>query len=66
MFCAIYLQERINNTKLTKFVKTVGQNFFYTKYNIRIQAYNPMGVGPMSPTVDIMSAEDRMFLFAGL
>lgn len=50
--------ERINNTKLTKFVKTVGQNFFYTRYNIRIQAYNPMGVGPMSPTVTIMSAED--------
>lgn len=48
----------INDTKATKFVKTVGQNNFYTKYNIKIQAYNPMGRGESSPIVDIMSAED--------
>lgn len=48
----------INDTTATKFVKTVGQDNYYTMYNIRIQAYNPMGRGDVSPIVNIMSAED--------
>ena len=53
-----HFQKQINNSKVTRFTVTVGPNNYYILYNIKVQAFNPMGYGPMSPQVDIMSAED--------
>jgi hypothetical protein len=51
-------QATINDPTALKYVVTIGSQNYYLPYNVRIQAFNPMGRGPMSPTVTIMSAED--------
>jgi receptor-type tyrosine-protein phosphatase gamma len=48
----------INDPTQLKYVVTIGSSNFYLPYNVRIQAFNPMGKGPMSPVETIMSAED--------
>ncbi|KAK7482103.1 hypothetical protein BaRGS_00026687, partial [Batillaria attramentaria] len=39
-------------------VVLVGQEFFYTQYDVKVQAFNDAGPGPNSSVVTIYSAED--------
>lgn len=57
-YTVITIQEIIPNPLITKYTALVGPLNFYIQYNLKIQFYNPMGVGPMSPVVNAMSAED--------
>jgi len=53
------LQVQLNDSSVGRYVVTVGYLNFYLPYNIKIQSFNPMGRGPMSPMTTIMSAEER-------
>jgi len=52
-------QAQINDSSVGRYVVTVGSINYYLPYNIKIRSFNPMGYGPMSPIVTIMSAEER-------
>ena len=54
------LQSVVGNVKA--YVHLVGQEFFYTKYDVMVQPYNDAGPGPNSSVVQIYSAEDRKTL----
>ena len=45
------------------YVHLVGQEFFYTKYDVMVQPYNDAGPGPNSSVVTIYSAEDCKLFF---
>ncbi|ESO05253.1 hypothetical protein HELRODRAFT_185513 [Helobdella robusta] len=53
-----WAKTNITDPMITKLVVLIGPQNFYMLYNLRIQFFNPMGVGPMSPQVNAMSAED--------
>ena len=55
----LHCQAQINDSSVGRYVVTVGSNNYYLPYNVKIQAFNPMGRGPMSPMATIMSAEER-------
>lgn len=49
---------QINDSSVGRYVVTVGSSNFYLPYTVKIQSFNPMGKGPMSDPVTIMSAEE--------
>jgi len=61
ILCANVLcfQAQINDSSVGRYVVTVGSSNFYLPYTVKIQSFNPMGKGPMSEPVTIMSAEER-------
>ncbi len=38
--------------------QTQGDEHYYRQYDVKVQAFNDMGLGPESPSVTIRSAED--------
>ena len=54
----LYPQVRVPGADSNRYVVLVGQNNYYTEYDVMVQAANDQGLGEISNSVPIHSAED--------
>lgn len=52
-----YNMKELNTSVVGMYVVDIGENFYYTKYLVRVQAINRRGEGPISDPVEVFSAE---------
>lgn len=54
---AEYNMKELNTTQVGMYVVDIGENFYYTKYLVRVQAISRKGEGPISEPKEVYSAE---------
>lgn len=58
--CFHALKVRVEGAESNRKVMLVGQNNYYSPYDVMVRVGNRKGLGPEGPSVPIMSAEDSM------
>ena len=53
-----FFQKIVRGNNVGRYVALVGSNKFYSKYDVKVGAFNERGDGPSSEQVTIWSAED--------
>ena len=54
-------QKIVSDSKVGMYTALVGDDNFYTQYDVQVVAFNEVGNGPPSPVVTIWSAEDSKY-----
>ncbi|OWF39873.1 Contactin [Mizuhopecten yessoensis] len=55
---ASWVKETLNSPDVGKHVQTIGQEYYYSPYEVKVQAHNEFGKGPNSSIALVYSAED--------